>query len=298
MNIQVVSAPSILGLKPSGVQLLPEALLKAGLLEQFNIVNQPILVKTLNDLYSAERDPDTHCLNTSPIVEFSNALASCISGVIRNNQFALTLGGDCSILLGITAGLKALGNYGLIFMDAHADFYAPEQSQTGEVADMDLSIITGRGAAMLRNLNGFAPYVLDRNTIHIGQRDEQETRKFGSDDIKNSAITCFDLATIRTRGMAAVMKNIMERITGMNVHGIWIHFDTDVLADDLNPAVDYRLPGGLTFSEIEHIQSTLLRTGKIVGMSISIFNPTLDIDGNIARNLVSSLARSFYSPAE
>jgi len=296
MDIQVICAPSILGLKPTGVELLPEALLGAGLMDKLNIIRPPIWIPTCNDRYSVQRDRGTQCLNSDSIVAFSVSLAACISNTREKKHFALTLGGDCSILIGIMAGLKSVGNYALVFMDAHADFYAPQQSPTGEVADMDLSIVTGRGPELLSNLNNGMPYVTDKNTIHIGQRDKLEARKYGSDDIAQTEIACFDLATIRKRGMRIVMKNILDRVNGMNVDGIWIHFDTDVLSDDINPAVDYRLAGGLIFKEVEFIQSTLLRTGRVVGMSVSIFNPKLDNTGIIAGNIVDSLKNSFYSP--
>lgn len=58
---------------------------------------------------------------------------------------------------------------GLIFLDANADFYEPEKSITGEVADMDLAIVTGRGPELLTNINDQRPYLRDENVIHIGQ---------------------------------------------------------------------------------------------------------------------------------
>jgi hypothetical protein len=33
--------------------------------------------------------------------------------------------------------LRRCGRYGLFFIDGHADFYQPQASTTGEVADMD-----------------------------------------------------------------------------------------------------------------------------------------------------------------
>ena len=298
MDIQIICAPSILGLKPSGVELLPEALLAAALMEKLKVIRSPIWLPTFNDTYNTERDPVTNCLNSSSIVEFSTSLAACIANTVANDQFALTLGGDCSILLGIMSGLKGLGNYGLVFMDAHADFYAPQQSPTGEVADMDLSIVTGRGPELLRDINRRAPYVLDNHTIHVGQRDRVEAKKYGSDDIRQTGITCIDLAAIRKRGLRVVTKDILNSIDRMSVDGIWIHFDTDVLSDDINPAVDYRIAGGLSFKEVEIIQAALLQTGRVVGMSISIFNPRLDTDGEIAVGIVNSLGNSFYSPMQ
>lgn len=52
-----------------------------------------------------------------------------------------------------------------------------------------------------------------------------------------------------------------------------------------NPAVDYRLPGGLTLHDTGLLLRGLLSTGIVIGMSISIFNPWLDPAGEIATNL-------------
>jgi arginase len=39
------------------------------------------------------------------------------------------------------------------------------------------------------------------------------------------------------------------------------------------PAVDYRLPGGLSFAELAELLQSLLRTDLAVGMDVTIFNP-------------------------
>jgi Arginase/agmatinase/formimionoglutamate hydrolase, arginase family len=55
------------------------------------------------------------------------------------------------------------------------------------------------------------------------------------------------------------------------------------------PAVDYRLPDGITFSELSNLLKLLLLSKKAVGISVTIFNPTLDKDDSITRNFVSSI---------
>jgi arginase len=40
------------------------------------------------------------------------------------------------------------------FIDGHSDFYQPEASPTGEVADMELAIVCGRGPDILTNIGG------------------------------------------------------------------------------------------------------------------------------------------------
>ncbi|GAB6283321.1 MAG: arginase family protein [Ignavibacterium sp.] len=291
-QIQIISAPSILGLKPTGVEKLPQSLIEVGLINKINSVESIIDIPTLNENYSNHRDPITKCLNAMAIRDFCLSLMKEIANQIHKSTFPLVLGGDCSILIGIMAGLKMNGNYGLIFLDAHADFYQPEKSITGEVADMDLAIVTGRGPKILTDINKLKPYVEDNNIIHIGQRDAEETKEYGSQDIKKTGIKSFDLAKIKSAGINKVLSEIIEYIEKLNLDGYWIHFDTDVISDEENPAVDYRIPNGITFNQIGFIINQLIQTGSIKGMDVTIYNPTLDKDRKIAIKLTDCLAQA------
>lgn len=292
-EMEIISAPSILGLRPTGVEKLGESLLSAGLARNLKSRKPVVHVPTLNNLYNYKRDPETNCLNTISIRDFSLSLGKVVFGTLKKGRFPFVLGGDCSILIGIMTALKTQGIYGLVFLDAHADFYEPEKSVTGEVADMDLAIITGRGPQVLTNINNLQPYVNDKNVIHIGQRDGEETEKYGSQDIRKTKIKCFDLTAIQANGMQNITTQALEYIDRMNVMGVWLHFDTDVLSDKINPAVDYRLPGGLLFEQAEHLIRRLLLIGKITGVSVTIFNPNLDEGGYISKNIAMSLGAAF-----
>ena len=294
-DIQIILAPSILGLKPSGVEFLPESLINAGLVDVLKPVRPVVDVPTQNVHYTFVRDRKTHCLNPAQIQKFSLILIDQISRQVQSKTFPIVLGGDCSILLGIMPALKREGEFGLIFLDAHADFYQPSKSITGEVADMDLAMVTGYGPNILTNIDGLKPYVRTRNVIHIGQRDAEEARRYGSRDIKDTLIKCFDLEIIRTNGINGVMTKVLTLINRANINGYWIHFDTDVLSDDENPAVDYRLPGGLSFKEVEYILHALLKTNRIAGMSVTIFNPTLDTSGTVAKKITNCLSNALAS---
>lgn len=287
LKVEIIAAPSILGLRPSGVENLAESLLQAGLAKK---LHAPVKhVPTLNDAYNAKRDPATNCLNPSLLRDFSITLSKAVADAVH---FPIVLGGDCSILLGIMPALKTKGTYGLIFIDAHADFYEPERSVTGEVADMDLAIVTGRGPDILTNINGLRPYVKDEHVVHIGQRDEEETERYGSQDIRKTAVKCFSLAEIRRSNMDEISTAVLQYIQPLKPDGYWIHFDTDVLSDKINPTVDYRLPGGLLFEEVSIMISRLLATNSMAGMSVTVFNPTLDADGSIAKGISDCIVKA------
>jgi len=289
-DIQVITAASILGLRPSGVEKLAATLMSTGLCEMLNTSNAVIEIPTLNQFYSGQRDGYTGLLNGERLKEFSISLHNPIKASVQGNKFMLILGGDCSILIGIMSALKSMGTYGLFFIDAHADFYEPEKSVRGEVADMDLALVTGRGPEILANINQLKPYVKDEHFIHIGQRDFEKTKRYGSQDIRSTDIQCFDFHSIQRFGLQKTLDRIEKYTNEIKTDGFWIHFDTDVIADDSNPAVDYRLPGGLSFEQCETLLKSLLQRHNIVGMSVTIFNPSLDKDGSIAEQLTACIS--------
>jgi len=265
-----------------------------------NAVPEIIYIPDLNYLYSSEIDADTGCLNTRAIQRFSLSLNEAVKTVLNENQFAIVLGGDCSILIGIMSALKGSGKTGLVFIDAHADFYSPETSVTGEVADMDLAIVSGRGPAVLTDINQSRPYVADinqsrpyvddENIIHIGQRDEDEASAYQSPDIRKTKINCIPATEVTKQGAFNIATIVSEKINGSLTDHCWVHFDTDVLDDEINPAVDYRLPGGLKIDEVQTIIKAALSTGRCRGISVTIFNPLLDKDGTVCNKLVSCIA--------
>lgn len=290
LHFSVLDAPSILGLRPTGVEKLPQALKAAGLLEALKARYlgrvQPVLS------YSSERDKVTQILNGKAIREFSLQLAESITEVVRkNNSFILTLGGDCSIIIGTLLALRRLGRYGLFFIDGHADFYQPEASVSGEVADMDLAIVSGRGPDILTNIDGLKPLVRDEDMVVFGYRDAEQAAGYGSQDVTDTNMQVYDLCRVKGLGIANASSRALRKLLKNEVDGFWIHLDADVLDDSIMPAVDYRLGGGLSFTEMSDLLRILCSSGKAVGMSISIFNPSLDSDGSIAKKFVSSIVK-------
>ena len=284
----IIDAPSILGLRPTGVQYLPEALKTAGLLEGLNAEYVGYVQPSLS--YNPKRDQATLIMNADAIKTFSLQLAEIVSTEIAKKSFPIVLGGDCSILIGPLLGLRRVGRYGLFFIDGHADFYQPQASTTGEVADMDLAIVSGRGPDILTNIDDLKPLVRDEDAVVFGYRDAEQSLSYGSQDVRETNMHVFDLSQIRGLKIAMATSVAVARLMKDGLEGFWIHLDADVLDDRVMPAVDYRLPdGGLGFSELSKLLSVLIASGHAVGMTITIFNPHLDLDGSIAKNFVSSI---------
>ena len=289
MGYAIIEAPSVLGLFPRGVEQLPEALLDAGLAEAIGARRAG---RVPSPPYDPRRDPLTGVLNPTGLGDYAHALADAVSTVLDSGDFPIVLGGDCSIVLGSMLALRRRGRHGLLFMDAHADFYQPEAEPNGEAASMDLALVTGRGPRLLADIDGRGPLVRDDDVVQFGRRDAREADEAGSRRIEDTAIRVIDLAEVRERGVQRAAVDAVGHVTRDGVDGFWIHIDCDVLDDSVMPAVDYRIPGGLAWDELEAAVRLAVGSGRAVGMEITIFNPRLDGDGSIASALVRCIAAS------
>jgi arginase len=285
----VVEAPSVLGLFPRGVEQLPRALLDAGLAEA---VEARHAGRVIPPPYDPRRDPATGLLNPAALRDYARELADTTAAVLDAGDVPIVLGGDCSILLGTMLALRRRGRFGLLFVDGHADFYQPEAEPNGEAASMDLALATGRGPDIVTGLEGRRPLVRDEDVVHFARRDAEEAAEAGSQRIEDTEITVIDLPEVRRRGVQRAAQDAIERLLRPDLEGFWVHLDCDVLDDAVMPAVDYRLPGGLSWGELETLLQVAVDSGRVVGLEVTIFNPALDRYGSIARELVGCLARS------
>jgi len=284
----IIEAPSVLGLRPTGVETLPDALLGAGLATRLQARRTG---RVEPPRYDDRRDPQTLMLNPKGIAEYTPKLATAIGEVLDTGEFPVVLGGDCSIVLGSLLALRRRGRFGLLFVDGHTDFYQPEANINGEAASSDLAFATGRGPGILTTFDGYRPLVRDADVVVLGCRDAEEAASYGS-QLPPPDMKTIDLAEVRRSGTEATAREAVDRLSRNGLAGFWIHLDADVLDDGVMPAVDYRLPDGLSFDDLEIILQMALDSPRAVGMEITIFNPHLDPDGRIARSLVDCLARS------
>jgi arginase len=281
-----VEAPSILGLKPGGVERLGRTLLDNGLAERLPARHAG---RVEPPPYRADRDAGTLTLNDREIRDYSPRLADAVGAALDTGAFPIVLGGDCSILLGSLLALRRRGRYGLLFVDGHADFYQPEANPSGEAASMHLAFATGRGPAVVADIEGRRPLVRDEDAVAFAYRDADEQARFGSQPLPPGLLS-FDLARVRRLGAAAAASEATRHLTRESgPGGFWIHVDADVLDDAIMPAVDYRLADGLSWAELTAVLRVAMSSGRAVGLEVTVYNPDLDPGGASGRGLTATL---------
>jgi len=279
----IIQAPTPLGLRPTGVEELGRVLVDHGLAKKLDAT----IAGTIDPgPYDNRREAATNFLNASAVMEYAQRLSGLVTEVLDRSKFPVVLGGDCSILLGNLLALNHRGEYGLLFVDGHTDFYQAEANVNGEIASSELAIATGREPPVLAKI-GAEALIRDEHVVAFGFRDEAEQAKYGSQPLP-STITAFNLERIRRMGIERAVAAALTHLHSAR-DGFWVHVDADVLDDDIMPAVDYRIEGGLSWDELKAVLQAARASGRCVGVDVAIFNPRLDEDGRIAEALVATL---------
>jgi arginase len=280
----IIEAPSVLGLWPSGLQDAPRVLLEMGLGVGLGVE------KTLRvepPPYDPRRDAETHMLNPSGLLSFTQILARDVWNMLEDKHVSIILGGDCSILLGPALALRQRGRYGLLFVDGHMDYWGAKLEPYGEAASMDLALVTGSGPPLLSNIDSLSPYFRPEDCVTYGTRDHLFSNDFIETPYPNE-LKRIDVKEARALGAPGV-DQALARVTKPELDGFWIHFDVDALDDEIMPAVDYRMKDGLSYEELTRLLGAAFATGKVMGMTLTIYNPNLDPQRWIARTLVGKL---------
>ncbi|MGE0005600.1 MAG: arginase family protein [Parvibaculaceae bacterium] len=282
----IIEAPSTLGLWPSGVQDAPRVLLETGLGIGLGIKET---LRLEPPPYDPRRDAETHLLNPSGLLAYSQTLARAAWNMLEDRYAPILLGGDCSILLGPALALRERGRYGLLFVDGHMDYWDARLEPHGEAASMDLALVTGNGPALLCDIDGLGPYFRPGDCCAYGARDHLYDKDFIETPYPGK-IERIDVEAAHALGARGIEK-ALARVAKDGLAGFWIHLDVDVLADEVMPAVDYRMKDGLSYDELARLLGAALATGKAMGMTLTIYNPNLDPQRSAARGLVAALLK-------
>jgi arginase len=92
---------------------------------------------------------------------------------------------------------------------------------------------------------------------------------------------------LRATGLGPAAGEVAERLGKQG--RFWLHFDIDVLDQDVFPATDYPMPGGLGWDELGTVLAPLLSSPALAGISLGCFNPTKDPGLACGRALVYAL---------
>ena len=290
MEITIIGAPMDLGADRRGVDMGASAIRYADLNEKLR--KQGHAVRDLGNIQVEGREmhaagnPRLKYLDA--IVTSARDLAERTGTHVRSGAVPLVLGGDHSVSLGSVGGVTdAVGDVGVIWFDAHADFNTAESTPSGNIHGMILGALAGFGDDALVNATGPGPRLNPARIAIVGARDLDPGE---CELLRRAGVLVLTMADVDRRGMHAVTEEALARASE-GTRGLHVSFDMDVMDPSEAPGVGTPVPGGITYREAHLAMELVAASGKLTSMDLVEVNPILD-QANRTAQLATELALS------
>ena len=288
-GLGLIGVPSSAGAHGPGQEKAPAALRQAGLLGALREAG--LEVDDLGDLPVTRFEPDpghSKQQSLSRVVAVARQVADAVNAAVLRDAVPLVLGGDCSITVGVVAGLlRRQPDLGLIYFDGDADFTTPETTHSGIFDSMVMSHLIGEGAAELARIGprhplmpedrialfGFQPYEVEAAEVHRLERSS----------MLQYPVTSMDGRPVE---LAADVRAKLEA----GAAGIAVHFDVDVMDSAEIPLANWPHYDALEFGEAMRCLSVFVSSPKLAALVVTEINPDHDPDGLLIRRFVDGFA--------
>ncbi len=285
----LIGVPSSAGAHGPGQEKAPAALRKAGLLGALRETG--LEVEDLGDLPVTRFQPDManrKRQSRSPVITVARQVADRVAAAVERDLVPLVIGGDCTITLGVVAGLlRYQPDLGLIYFDGDADMTTPETTHSGIFDSMGVSHLIGEGDPEVAHVGLRFPLLPpDRITLfgfHPYEIEPKEQRL-----LETSAITQYPVTSMGDRPVelaAEALARLEER-----ARAIAVHFDVDVMDSAEIPLADWPHYDTLSFGDAMRCLRVFVGSPKLAALVVTEINPDHDPDGLLVRQFIDAFA--------
>jgi arginase len=189
-------------------------------------------------------------------------------------QLPIVLAGDCNSCLGTVAGCDPDDAFGVVWLDAHADFDTTEDTAWGSLDGMGLRLLVGSGWDRLRSSVRGLTAIRESNVVLIGTRALEPGERRA---LERSAITVLRGRDWTSQTVEAALDRLRETCAR-----VYLHVDMDVLDRSIGRANRYAEPGGLTAEQLMEVIRAVQDRFALAAVGMASYEPDADADGAVA----------------
>lgn len=272
-EVTIIGAATSAGSYGPGQERTPQVLRERGLLDAVAAVRpQP---EDLGDVASGEHgfDPDNPRLRrVETIARVNDAVAGAVGPALRRDSDVVVIGGDCTIQLGVVAGIRTLTDrVGVLYLDLDADLNTPETTDDGAGDWM--------GVAHLLDVDGADERMAQVRDVPRPLLGAEDVTLVGADNVTPAESVTIDrlgLARFTTADLRADTEGFLAWAADWagQKDVVSVHVDTDILDQTRFPVAENdRNTPGLTFDELHWLVTALCALPRTRILTICEINP-------------------------
>jgi arginase len=281
--LEVIGAQCGWGAGSHEAEYGPQVFKESGLLQALEADNLTLHWQSLETPTSYKNQKELpYQKRLKEITTFDTQLAAQVKAAIETSHFPVVLGGDHAIAMGTWSGavsaLKAAGQFGLIWIDAHMDSHTPQTSPSQNIHGMPLAALLGFGESVLVNLGESGTKLNPQHVVLIGVRSFEEGEAALLEKLK---VKVFFIEEVKKLGFETVFKQAIA-IATKDTLGFGLSIDLDAFDPSDAPGTGTPVADGLRAKEVLPVLAAYGQHPSLKAIEITEFNPTKDVNGKTA----------------
>jgi arginase len=288
-RIGLAGVPTSAGSHNPGQEDGPSAWRAAGVLEALTAAG--IDVRDYGDLARHPFQPGLAvdgARDLDRVLDVCRQTAALVESICEDGRRPLILGGDCTVTLGVVAGLSGHEDLGLIYLDGDVDLSAPASSPTGVLDTMGMTHLLGRGIDAFKTL-GASGVALRADRIVLFGFDPAELDTDEWTQVLVDGLLPLPAPTVRRAPLEAATV-ALGHLDSCSRY--LVHFDVDVLHTGLFPLANFPHFNGLSLTEVGACLERFLARPQCAGLVVTEVNPHHDPDGTLLVALRDTVVRA------
>lgn len=276
----LIGVPTSAGAHHAGQDRAPAALRAAGLADRLRAAG--VSLRDAGDLPGAvfavdHAHPDAR--NLASVVTVASEVAAAVAALVRAGQRPLVVGGDCTITVGVVAGVRRVHpDAGLAYVDADADLGSGMSLDSSGILDATgIWHLLGHGERELAGLAGEPP-LLDGPRLALVGLDPRELTDAGRRFLAEIGVRYIEGPQFMADPRAAAQ----QALTALRVASSTtvVHFDVDVVDSGDLPLGNYpHYNSGVSLDAVTSALGVLLADPSCAALVLTEVNPSYDPGG-------------------
>jgi arginase len=300
VNLVVLGVASSAGTHYAGPERAPDALRAAGLIDRLIAAGLSVTNRgdVVTEVFAVDHANPTR-RNFPAVLRVARQVADAVAGVVAEGAVPLVLGGDCTVTIGVVAGVgRVRPDAGLFYFDGDADLATPESTSSGILDAMGIAHLIGLTDNELSNLDGHRPLLAPGRLVLFGV-DETDVESFREKVLREQPDLWFYPDHAVRRDPAGSARAAIGRLSTGG--GVVLHFDVDAVDSGDLPLANYPHYGtGVTLDAAAQALAVAAAAPDLAAIVLTEVNPTHDPGGRLLRRyadavggaLVAGLVRS------